>query len=104
MLYMVRQQVSIVKPVFSISTLAAFVVGLRQMIRFGEAIDVGNINGDIFEDIVIGVPGETVGWGSRTKYEAEGLHIVYGSQTGITGYESDWLYQNAPNWPGRSEK
>ncbi|MEG3586491.1 MAG: S8 family serine peptidase [Actinomycetota bacterium] len=70
---------------------------------FGEAIDVGNINGDIFEDIVIGVPGETVGWGSRTAYEAGGLHILYGSQTGITGYESDWLYQNAPNWPGRSE-
>ena len=43
---------------------------------FGEAIAVGNINGDQYDDIVIGVPGETVGWGARTKYEAGALHIL----------------------------
>ncbi len=70
---------------------------------FGEAIAVGNINGDQYDDIVIGVPGETVGWGARTKYEAGALHILYGSAEGTSGTGSDWYYQNSPNWPGRAE-
>ncbi|MBF81998.1 MAG: hypothetical protein CL522_01130 [Actinobacteria bacterium] len=70
---------------------------------FGEAIAVGNINGDQYDDIVIGVPGETVGWGSRTKYEAGALHVVYGSAEGASGEGSHWYYQNSPQWPGRAE-
>ena len=70
---------------------------------FGEAIAVGNINGDQYDDIVIGVPGETVGWGSRTKYEAGALHIVYGSADGVSGEGSHWYFQNSPQWPGRAE-
>ena len=70
---------------------------------FGEAIAVGNINGDQYDDIVIGVPGETVGWGTRTKYEAGALHILYGSADGTSGVGSHWYYQNSPDWPGRAE-
>jgi subtilisin family serine protease/secreted trypsin-like serine protease/subtilisin-like proprotein convertase family protein len=70
---------------------------------FGEAVAVGDINGDNYADIVIGVPGETVGWGSRTQYEAGAIHIIYGSATGAVGVGSHWYYQNSPNWPGRSE-
>lgn len=70
---------------------------------FGEAIAVGNLNGDQYDDIVIGVPGETVGWGSRTKYEAGALHIVYGSAEGASGEGSQWYFQNSPEWPGRAE-
>ena len=70
---------------------------------FGEAIAVGNINGDQYDDIAIGVPGETVGWGARTKYEAGALHILYGSTDGVSGQGSHWYYQNSPNWPGRAE-
>ena len=70
---------------------------------FGEAIVVGNINGDEYDDIVIGVPGETVGWGVRTQYEAGALHILYGSESGTSGLGSHWFYQNSPGWPGRAE-
>jgi len=70
---------------------------------FGEALAVGDINGDDYDDIVIGVPGETVGWGTRTQYEAGALHVLYGSADGTSGVGSHWFFQNSPGWAGRAE-
>ena len=70
---------------------------------FGEALAVGDINGDDYADIVIGVPGETVGWGARTQYEAGAIHILYGSANGTSGTGSHWYFQNSSGWPGRAE-
>ena len=70
---------------------------------FGEALAVGDVNGDDYDDIVIGVPGETVGWGVRTQYEAGAIHILYGSSTGTSGTGSHWYYQNSSGWTGRAE-
>ena len=70
---------------------------------FGEAVLASDINGDGYDDVIVGVPGEGVGWGARAQSHAGAVHIIYGSSTGASGTGSQWFYQNTPGWPGRSE-
>lgn len=50
--------------------------------RFGEALTVGNFNGDSSMDLVIGVPSEGVGNASN----AGGVHVLYGNGGSATGF------------------
>jgi len=70
---------------------------------FGEAVTTGDINGDGYDDVVVGVPGEGIGWGSRARSNAGAVHILYGSASGASGVGSQWFYQDTPGWPGRAE-
>ena len=70
---------------------------------FGETVLASDINGDGYDDVIVGVPGEGVGWGARAQSHAGAVHIIYGSATGASGTGSNWFYQNTPGWPGRSE-
>ena len=56
---------------------------------FGYSLAVGDINGDTYDDLVVGVPGEGV-----AKQERAGLvHIIFGSETGLSGIDSSMLHQ-----------
>ena len=70
---------------------------------FGAALASGDINGDGYDDVVVGVPGEGIGWGSRARSNAGAVHILYGSASGASGVGSQWFYQDTPGWPGRAE-
>ena len=70
---------------------------------FGEAVEAADINGDGYDDVIVGVPGEGVGWGARAQSNAGAVHVIYGSASGASGTGSQWFYQNSPGWPGRSE-
>lgn len=47
--------------------------------RFGRTVAVGNFNGDGFDDLAVGIPGETVGGDADTG----AVHIFYGSASGL---------------------
>ena len=48
---------------------------------FGETIASGDFNNDGYDELVIGVPGE--GMGISTLASAGGIHVLYGSETGL---------------------
>ncbi|MEO7794125.1 MAG: Calx-beta domain-containing protein [Thermoanaerobaculia bacterium] len=47
--------------------------------NFGSSVASGNFNGDGFEDLAVGVPGETVGG----NVDSGAVHIFYGSASGL---------------------
>jgi len=70
---------------------------------FGQALAVADIDGDGYDDIIVGAPGEGVGWGSRARDEAGAVHIIYGSENGASGTNSKWFFQDTASWPDKSE-
>ena len=56
---------------------------------FGRAIAHGDFNGDGYADLAIGVPGEGIGSSS----EAGGVHVLYGSSSGLTATGSQFWEQ-----------
>lgn len=56
--------------------------------NFGDSVAVGDIDGDGFDDVAVGVPGDIVyEWalgGSIAHSEAGSLHIFYGSSDGLS--------------------
>jgi hypothetical protein len=66
---------------------------------FGWDLDLGDVNGDKYLDLVVGVPGETV-----DGYEATGSVVVlYGNAKGITGTGSQSFHQGTADVPGNNE-
>jgi hypothetical protein len=49
--------------------------------RFGSSVAAGDVNGDGFDDLAIGVPGEDVG--ATPKGNAGAAHVIFGSSTGL---------------------
>jgi FG-GAP repeat len=57
--------------------------------RFGHSVAAGDLNGDGFHDLAIGVPGE-----SLDNFAAAGaVHVLYGSPSGLTGTNSQLWHQ-----------
>jgi hypothetical protein len=50
---------------------------------FGQSLAVGNFNGDLYDDLAIGVPGEDLGTGASTIMDAGAVTVLYGSTTGL---------------------
>jgi hypothetical protein len=56
------------------------IAGAEDDDEFGTTLATGDINGDSFDDLVIGVPYEAIGETER----AGAVHIIYGSAEGLT--------------------
>jgi hypothetical protein len=74
--------------------------------HFGYALGVGFINGDTYEDLVIGVPNEAIG----TIRDAGMIHVIYGSPHGLDpngpdlgGAQADQTFQQGPGQITRPE-
>ncbi|MEV6105392.1 FG-GAP repeat protein [Streptomyces sp. NPDC051940] len=59
---------------------------------FGKAVASGDLNGDKYDDLVVGVPGEDLG----TLSNAGGATVFWGSSTGLHGSDSTWLQSIEP--------
>lgn len=57
---------------------------------FGAALAAGNFNGDAYDDLAIGVPGDVV----SGKRAAGAVVVLYGSATGLTTAGSEHWHQN----------
>jgi hypothetical protein len=67
---------------------------------FGRALAAGDFNGDGFDDLAIGVPGESIG----TTARAGAVNILFGSRDGLTSDNNKLWYQNSSGIAGRSER
>lgn len=59
---------------------------------FGRAVATGDLDGDGFDDAVVGIPGEDLG----SVKDAGGVAVLWGSKAGLKGAESDWLETQEP--------
>jgi hypothetical protein len=57
---------------------------LEENDRFGSALAVGDFDADGFDDLAIGVSGESIGSGVDAVSNAGALHILFGGGTGLT--------------------
>lgn len=65
---------------------------------FGNAMAAGDFNGDGFQDLAVGVPGDNNG-------DARGaVNIIYGAATGLTGARSQVWIQGADGLEGNNER
>ncbi|WP_055563112.1 FG-GAP-like repeat-containing protein [Streptomyces atriruber] len=68
--------------------------------EFGAAISAGDVNGDGFADVAVGVPGEDI----ETIADAGSVVLLKGSRSGLTGTGAQAFDQSKPGVPGASEK
>ncbi|QEV16720.1 integrin alpha [Streptomyces alboniger] len=59
---------------------------------FGKAVATGDLDGDGFDDAIVGIPGEDL----DGRADAGGVAILWGSKAGLTGSASDWLQSQEP--------
>ncbi|MFK7958325.1 MAG: hypothetical protein AB8B96_19685 [Lysobacterales bacterium] len=67
--------------------------------KFGEVLTAGSLNGDGFDDLVVGIPSEDVG----SVVNAGAINIFFGSTTGITVTGALLLDQSSPLVAGVQE-
>ncbi|WP_316739188.1 VCBS repeat-containing protein [Streptomyces sp. MK7] len=68
--------------------------------EFGSELDLGDINGDKYLDLVIGSPGEDIG----THTDTGMVTVLYGSPSGISTSGAQSFAQSNPGVPGNDEK
>ncbi|MFF3644013.1 FG-GAP-like repeat-containing protein [Streptomyces sp. NPDC002564] len=68
--------------------------------EFGAAISAGDVNGDGYADVAVGVPGEDI----ESTADAGSVVLLKGSRTGLTGTGSQAFDQSKAGVPGVSEK
>ena len=66
---------------------------------FGYAVATGDLNGDGFDELVVGVPGESLG----SVSDAGAVQVVYGSVTGLSVAGSQFWNQDSPSINDASE-
>ncbi|NJP99370.1 FG-GAP-like repeat-containing protein [Streptomyces zingiberis] len=59
---------------------------------FGQAVATGDLDGDGYDDAIVGIPQEDIG----TISNAGGAVVLWGSRTGLSGSGSVWLESTAP--------
>jgi hypothetical protein len=67
---------------------------------FGHELDLGDVNGDGFLDLAVGVAGENVDGVTDTG----SVLVLYGTASGITGSGAQYIDQNTAGVPGSNEK
>ena len=61
--------------------------------RFGSALAAGDFKKDGYDDLAIGVPGESVRIGTSEKTDAGVVNIIYGSSSGLVNTGNQMWYQ-----------
>ncbi len=67
--------------------------------RFGTALACGDINGDGFDDLLVGIPNEDVG----SIFNAGAVQAIFGDFTGLNATGNQLFHQDSPNIPGIAE-
>lgn len=60
---------------------------------FGQAVGSGDLDGDGYDDAVVGIPGEDL---DGVGADAGGVVVLWGSAQGLSGAASDWLQSVSP--------
>jgi cysteine-rich repeat protein len=64
--------------------------------QFGYALAAGDFDGDNYDDLAIGVPGQVL-----NGYSGAGtIHVLFGSASGLTATDNQYLGQDLPNVAG----
>ncbi len=66
---------------------------------FGSELHLGDVNGDGFQDLVIGSAGENL----AEDYDTGAVHLLYGSPAGITTTGAQYFNQDVAGIPGGNE-
>ncbi len=64
--------------------------------RFGSTLAVGDFNGDGYDDLAIGVPGEDLG----VQYDAGAVVVLYGSKNGLRPAKNQFWHQSSEGMLG----
>ncbi|MGH4029705.1 hypothetical protein ACQB60_12290 [Actinomycetota bacterium Odt1-20B] len=72
--------------------------------QFGASVSAGDVNGDGYADIAVGIPGEDLKEGTRNVSNAGSVVLLKGAKTGVTGTGSQAFTQTTEGVPGSSEK
>ena len=73
--------------------------GSQERDWFGSALAAGNFDGDRYDDLAVGVPGEDVG----AAHGAGAVNILYGGSTGLSAAANQLWHQDSPDIEGGSE-
>ncbi|MDQ1034059.1 hypothetical protein QFZ75_000475 [Streptomyces sp. V3I8] len=68
--------------------------------HFGARLSAGDVNGDGYPDLAVGVPGEAIGSVAR----AGSVVLLKGGAGGLTGTGAQAFHQDTPSVPGVAEK
>ena len=98
--YLLRNDADLLRPVAGgILQQSSFGFGSEAGDRFGAALAAGYIDGDRFEDLVVGVPGEET---TATPVSNEGfVAVIFGSASGLTT-GSTYIHFREPDLGGVS--
>ncbi len=69
--------------------------------HFGWALAAGDFNGDLYSDLAIGIPTQSI---NVAGDYAGAVHIMYGSASGITALNSWMVHQGLPEIEGLAEE
>jgi hypothetical protein len=67
--------------------------------RFGTANACGDVDGDGYDDLIVGIPGEDQG-----KRDAGALNVISGSASGLEAGGDNFWHQNRPGVPDSNNK
>ncbi len=69
--------------------------GSEYQDRFGSSLATGDFDGDGFDDLAAGVPGESIVFGGNTFFGAGAVNVLYGSGAGLTAASNQIWHQNS---------
>ena len=67
--------------------------------RFGSSLAAGDFDGDGYDDLAVGVPGEDV----SIVEDAGAVNVLYGTHSGLKANDDQFWHQNSPGVPDTSE-